>query len=113
MSRFIEFARQLFGEGTPRHTFKALVQGNKISVDVEIEQPKGVMVVKYKPGTEIYFANEEKGYRPFREDEVIFAKEIHFFGMGMSNGQTTKDVYFKALDDPLEVNPLQIMNGGT
>ena len=108
MSGLVEkWKQRVFGSGTPEHHATVEVVNGQIRINVELKQPKGTMVVRYKPGTEISFADEEGGYRPFGEEEVIFAKEIHFFGQGMSNGQTTKDVYFKAMDDPLEVTPLE------
>ncbi len=64
------------------------------------------MVVRYKPGTRIHFESEGHKYRKFGVDEEILAKEINFYGEGMSNGITINDDYFKALGDPSEVTPL-------
>lgn len=107
MSRIIEFGRRIFGNETPRHNFRVEKSGSMVKVDVEIEQPEGAVAVRYTPGTQICFESEGFKYRNFGDDEVIFASEIHFLGMGMSNGKTVKDDYFKAMDDPLEVTPLE------
>lgn len=108
MSGAIEkFTQRIFGAGTPKHTAIVKVEGNHTHVSLEIKQPKGTMVVRFPPGTEIRFRNETVGYRPFGEDEFILAKEINFFNEGWSNGMTTQDVYFKALADPSEITPLK------
>ncbi|OGY17182.1 MAG: hypothetical protein A2785_04160 [Candidatus Chisholmbacteria bacterium RIFCSPHIGHO2_01_FULL_49_18] len=107
MSKFVEWAQSLFGEGTPQHRMKAKIEGQTVKVEISLEQPSGPMIVRYAPGTEIHIGDE--GYRPFGENEVIHAKEIYFFGAGMSNGITLEDVYFKAMGDPLEVLPLKMI----
>ena len=112
MSKLIEWGKRIFGEGTPKHNALARIDGNTLSFHLDIEQPKGPMTVRYKPGTDICFESEGYEYRPFGEEEVIFAKEIHFYGEGMSNGTTLEDKYFKALDDPIEVTPLEVIDGG-
>ena len=107
MSKFIEWGRRVFGDGTPEHHVKARVRGNTLEVELEIEKPDGSMVVRYEPGTKIKIRGRDEKYRPFGEEEVILAREIYFFGEGMSVGSTTDDEYFKALGDPIEVTPLE------
>ena len=108
MPRIIEKVVSIFGDKTPSHRLRGSVDGNTVHIDVEIQQPDNPVTVTYKPGISIHIEGEN-GYRPFREEEVLFAGEIHFFGQGMSNGRTIDGKYFKALDDPLEVNPLEII----
>lgn len=108
MSRFNEFITQFFGDQTPSHKFEISKKGRQIKVHQEIIQAKNPITVRYEPGIEIKI-NPEKEYRPFGEDEVIFAREIYFFGEGMSNGYTTEGNYFKAMADPIEITPLKII----
>lgn len=106
MSKIVEWGQRISGSGTPEHHVKARVRGNTLEVELEIEQPDGPMIVRYEPGTKIKISNRDMDYRPFGEEEVILAREIYFFGEGMSTGMTTEGEYFKALDDPIEVVPL-------
>lgn len=108
MSRLIEGVVKFFGEKTPVHKLKGSVddRGN-IRIKVEIEQPKNPVTVTFEPGTQIRIDGED-GYRPIREGEVIFAREVYFYGHGMSTGKTTEGKWFKALNEPKEINPLEI-----
>lgn len=107
MSRIVEFGRRIFGQGTPKHKFSLERKDDKAHIAIELEQPEGAVVVKYSPGTDICFEGEGSKYRKFGKDEVILANEINYYGMGMSNGRTIENDYFKAMDDPSEVIPLK------
>ena len=112
MSAFVERVLQLFGKNTPEHIIRASVTNGIPTFHVEMSPLKNPVVVRYAPGTQIRIDPDEQ-YRPFGEEEVIFAKDIQFFGAGISNGRTTDGRYFKALGDPSEITPLVIIKGKT
>ena len=108
MTNFIERIVKTFGEKTPEHKIKTSIQNRAISIEIEELPLKNPVTVRYKAGTSIKIGIGTE-YRPFGEEEVVLAKEIHFFGEGMSNGYTTDGRYFKAMDDPMEITPLEIV----
>ena len=112
MTKFIERVIHIFGDRTPGHKVKVSVQEGIPTIEMRIEPLKNPVSVRYAPGTEIRI-DPDKDYRPFGEEEVIFARDIQFFGAGMSNGYTTDGRYFKALDDPIEITPLTVLKEGT
>ncbi len=99
---------QAFGQGTPSRRIELEQRGPITRVTISIQQATNPVTVKFPPGTEIYFEGQG-GFRPLEPEEIVFAKEITFFGEGMSTGRTLEDRFFKAMDDPLQITPLRVI----
>ncbi len=104
MPNMYQWIKQQFGSGTPEHGVTASIDGNVARVDVTIEQPKTPMTVLFPPETQISIDGR---FRMLEDDEVIFAKELYYFGDSMTTGTTIDGKHFKALNEPLEIRPLQ------
>lgn len=103
MANIYQRILQRFGSGTPEHSVTASVTGNVARVNLTIEQPQNPMTVVFPPETEIALDGKLRTLEP---DEVIFAKDIHYFGDGMTTETTIDGIHFKALNDPQEIRPL-------
>lgn len=85
----------------------ASITGNVARVNVTIEQPQTPMTVIFPSETKIFIDGSP---RLLGDDEVIFARDVHYFGVGMTTGTTMNGEHFKALNDPREIRPLKMMD---
>jgi hypothetical protein len=84
---------------------RATRNGNVITLNAPVKNPELLNAIWYaEPDAQITFGSE-KGYRPFRKNEVVIAKEA----MGvdtMSNGTTAGGEYFKVVGGIMRMRQL-------
>ncbi|MDP1722266.1 MAG: hypothetical protein Q8L37_03575 [Candidatus Gottesmanbacteria bacterium] len=105
MTNMYKWIMQQFGSGTPEHEVTASIVENVAQVNVTIEQPQTPMTVIFPPETKIFIDGSP---RTLGDDEVIFARDVYSFGVGMTTGTTMNGEHFKALNDPQEILPLKM-----
>lgn len=89
----------------PRHRVVGVVTGNEIRMKIQIEQAANPVCLVFPEGTTVFFKDE--GWKELDTDETILASWCEYYGEGMTTGETIQGVFFKVMNDPLEVTPVK------